>query len=436
MFLHDARNSGRAADVLPDKASIIWNRAIGQSDVTGIAIGGDGTIYVGNADHSLYALDSSDGSEKWSFQAGHSIVGSPAIDSDGNIYVGAKDGYLYCINANGTLRWKYNAQYPISSSPIISPFNAILLTTTSRFYAISPSGISLWNDWLGAGLPYGSISSPAVGSDGTVYSCGSSIIGGPDSLRAFDSDGTLKWSVSIDQVGTSAPAIGDNGVIYCAAGHMAGGGPYGLYAVNPNGTVAWSYSLQDMPYMANPTIGPDGTVYVGCDDYFLYAIRPDGSLKWRFLLTDSMNGSSCAIDGAGMVLANDGSGSVYALSPDGTVKWRLDATPPDRFYRTAVISSGGYIYMPGGDGIVAIGPRVEEQKNDSSGGGSNGGCFLVAATGDSPDGRETCHPRHVWARGLVVPALGLSVLGVALLRNRRGRLGGQADDDGAKPEAW
>ena len=67
------------------------------------AIGSDGTIYVGDYDTNLYAINP-DGSKKWAFKTGSTtthggaVQSSPAIGSDGTIYFGSADNNLYAIN--------------------------------------------------------------------------------------------------------------------------------------------------------------------------------------------------------------------------------------------------------------------------------------------------------------------------------------------------
>ena len=52
-----------------------------------------------------------------------------------------------------------------------------------------------------------------------------------------------------------------------------------LYALYPDGTMKWQYKMT-YGTETNPSIGPDGTIFVGDD--MLYAINPDGTLKWTF----------------------------------------------------------------------------------------------------------------------------------------------------------
>jgi hypothetical protein len=107
------------------------------------------------------------------------------------------------------------------------------------------------------------ISSPAIGSDGTVY------VGSNDSyLYAINPDGTLKWKFETEGSVESSPAIGSDGTVY------VGSRDTHLYAINPDGTLKWKFETEDY-VTSSPAIGDDGTVYVGSDDGYLYAIYSD-----------------------------------------------------------------------------------------------------------------------------------------------------------------
>ena len=84
-----------------------------------------------------------------------------------------------------------------------------------------------------------------------------------------------KWSFQTGYDVDSSPAIGSDGTIY------VGSRDGNLYAINPDGSRKWAFEagrIQD----SSPAIGSDGTIYVGSRDDYLYAINPDGSRKWRF----------------------------------------------------------------------------------------------------------------------------------------------------------
>jgi len=61
----------------------------------------NGTVYVGSRGSYFYAIDATNGIEKWSSQYASTWIGSPAIESNGQIYFGTSDGYsLIGLNAN------------------------------------------------------------------------------------------------------------------------------------------------------------------------------------------------------------------------------------------------------------------------------------------------------------------------------------------------
>ena len=68
---------------------------------------------------------------------------------------------------------------------------------------------------------------------------------------------------------TSSPAIGSDGTIY------VGSYDNNLYAINPDGSKKWTFKTVTVCIL--PAIGSDGTIYVGSRDDYLYAIKPNGS---------------------------------------------------------------------------------------------------------------------------------------------------------------
>jgi hypothetical protein len=66
---------------------------------------------------------------------------------------------------------------------------------------------------------------------------------------------------------SSSPAIGSDGTVYVGSSDKY------LYAINPNGSQKWRFLTGDAVH-SSPAIGTDGTIYVGSDDGYLYAISP------------------------------------------------------------------------------------------------------------------------------------------------------------------
>lgn len=286
------------------------------------AIGGDGTIYVGCEDKSLYALERTTGAIKWSFATGNTIQSSPAIAADGTIYFGSVDAFLYAVNPNGTLKWSLGLGGFVTGSPVIAFDESIYVASQGgNLYKIHPAGSVTWAYDTGFGI----VSSPIVGIDGTVYVTN---LGG--FTVAVKPDGSLKWQQNIGTELYSSPARGYDGTIY------VGSDDNKLHALNPDGSEKWSYATGG--FVDSPaSIGVfGGTVYFGSYDDKLYAVNLDGSLKWEFpTLGDVISGP-----------VNDVSGNIYFGSDDGDFR--------------AVDNAGNLLWQYATNGNVQASPCIGE----------------------------------------------------------------------------
>ncbi|MGW3724415.1 serine/threonine-protein kinase [Streptomyces sp. NPDC000851] len=77
-----------------------------------------GHVHVGSGT-GLYTLDAVTGTPKWRFQAGGDIVGAPSV-AEGRIHFGSTDHLLYTLKADdGRLRWKLATGGEITGSPVV-----------------------------------------------------------------------------------------------------------------------------------------------------------------------------------------------------------------------------------------------------------------------------------------------------------------------------
>jgi outer membrane protein assembly factor BamB len=159
-------------------------------------------------------------------QTGASYVWStPALGPDGTLYVGSTDGNLNALKTDGTLKWSYQTA-----------------------------------SWFGT--------APVIGPDGTIY------VTSDVFLYAVNVDGTLKWKYQTASGSLYSPALGADGAIYMAADAY-------LYALKADGTLKWKYQTPGSEVCTPPTVGADGTIYVGSVDHYIHALNSDGTLKWR-----------------------------------------------------------------------------------------------------------------------------------------------------------
>jgi outer membrane protein assembly factor BamB/tetratricopeptide (TPR) repeat protein len=172
------------------------------------------------------------------------------------------------------------------------------------------------------------LSSPAIGSDGTIYT------GAYDNkVYAFNQNGTKKWEFSTGNSILSSPAIGSDGTIYIGSIDKK------LYAINPDGTKKWEF-LTDNSIHASPALGTDGTVYISSMGNDLYAINPDGTQKWKFAtIGGSYSSPSIGQDGTIYILKD----KLYAINPDGTKKWEYSIYSDS--WSSPAIGPDGIIYV-------------------------------------------------------------------------------------------
>jgi len=317
---------------------------------------------------------------KWKYDTGNVIYySSPAIASDGTIYIGdVSPGIitmgLYAINADGTLKWKYEISNPVFTPAVGLDGTVYVQDNTATLYAVAEDGTEKWSYPLSASHAVGQ-SAPALGSDGTIYV-------GADSVYAINPDGTLKWryfpsgSDAISAI-HSSPAIASDRTILVGAngnfGEFPDSGRAALFAINPDGTLKWRYILEGADFVfSSPAIDSEGTIYIGGetstggDLSFVYAINADGTLKWKYEISGGRPvRSSPAVDVDGTVyvatkISGTAKAELLALYPDGTLRWSYSVEQAD-IYCSPAVGENGLIYFGAENGIFyALNPDGTE----------------------------------------------------------------------------
>jgi outer membrane protein assembly factor BamB len=313
MVLHDVRHTGQSPlSTADNQGAELWRV---QSDWAGTVessavIDKNNIIYFGTKGCQFFALHPN-GTVKWRFQTNGLIWSTPAIAENGTIYVptwGGYPPYLYALSPNGTLKWTFGLY--TTSSPVIGDDGTIYIGDDNQyFHAINPNGTEKWQYTTGNFIQ----SSPAIADDGTIY------VGSADTyLYAFYPNGTLRWRFKTGGWIKSDPSIGVDGTIYVPA--FDGN----LYAINPNGTLKWSADAGNEVIPRAVAIATDGTLYVGTEA--LRAFYPsNGSVKWTCNVGGQMYGTFPAISADGTIYVS-ADGSLVAVNPDGTERWRKQLT--------------------------------------------------------------------------------------------------------------
>jgi len=245
-------------------------------------LGADGTIYFGDSNGKLHAVNSFDGLKQqngiWPANVTtSSIVIPPVIGRDRTIYVGATDGHVYAYDPSGHLVFRTvqdigsimvgmaliekDISVTLPTGVVNTTTIPVLYVVTNQGYLYSLSGIDgsvHWRYRLDGPLR----SAPVVGPDGVIY-VGSSI-----GLIAINDDTDpftprLRFIHPASDVGT--PVIDSNEVIYFMAGEE-------LIAINPNNTPAWK------KYLGSQSDGPltitrDGGLIVVTENTLIYSFE-------------------------------------------------------------------------------------------------------------------------------------------------------------------
>lgn len=342
---------------------------------------------------------------KWSYPIfGVVSEGGIGLDSDGALYAGTSEGFIYAIYPDGTEKWTAHFELPITgykqqqydptlleeidkvaipdsiilsefsdvdnfshSSPTLSNNGDLIYfggQVSGKVYALNSSnGAVEWvfnvheleavrNDKVNYGG--GFVSSPSIGSDGTLY------IGSGDwwgdqwneaqeigidigqifnrhysdkRLYALNPDGSLKWIFTLEETDTfrssifASPSIGLNGDIYFGSFN---GIFYALRDEYDQPQEIWHYAARvetDDPttptyseFWGSAAIGANGTIYIGSNDGYIYAFTPEGEIIWQVKTLNEVY-QSPTIGGAGTIYSGSEDGNIYAIDPSGEIKW-------------------------------------------------------------------------------------------------------------------
>ncbi len=283
-----------------------------------LAIGNDGTVYVGLDNSRIYALEGASGEKKWEFKARGAVRSSPAIANDGTIYFGSDDSRLYALKLDGTKKWEFRTGSRVSSSPAIGDDGTVYVGSwDSNIYAIKPDGSKKWSLKTAGRITN---SSPAIGSDGTIY------IGSDDGkIYAIDKEprkfyvngvenyeAVLKWEFQTGGAVKSSPAIGINGDVYIGSNSSK------MYSLDgQSGVRKWEHNFNKSVY-SSPIVGSDGIVYYGSYNKKFVALNGvTGAKNWEYVTKGNVRFSP-AIDSDGTIYFGSEDRKVYALKTSST----------------------------------------------------------------------------------------------------------------------
>ena len=318
-----ARN---AAASKPGPVVTTWG-GVGNDSANGIAVAGDGSVYLAGVTDSFGA--------------------------------GRTDAVLLKLSDKGRLVWQRTwggNSTEAATGVAVGPDESVYVTgTTSSFgpgnpaflLKFSAAGDLLWQrTWGGINVEFAN--GVAVAGDGSVYITGETLSFGSVReafLVKFSAAGDLLWQEiwgGVLRDIATAVAVGSDGYVYVTGRTESFSSVYEVFLLKfaPDGTLVyqelWSRGKND--FATGIAVAGDGSVYItgawmGGSELFLLKFGPGGNLIWQQLYnaigTDAAQGVAVLADGSVFVAGfTDSSGEglrdelVLKFAPTGDLVWQ------------------------------------------------------------------------------------------------------------------
>jgi len=328
------------------------------AEITGSPTVYDGTVYAGNHDGTVFAVDRITGEQRWTFETDGAVRSAPTVFGS-VVYVGSADGNVYELDRErGTERWRYQTDGPIQGSPAVFDLVLYVGSRDGQVYAFDLlNRTQAWAFETGADI----VSAPLVAE-------GSVLVGDTDgTVYAIDAgDGTSQWQFDADGEIRTAPTtaqevlyLGDrSGTMYAL--DITTGSEFGRLSGDANPD-----SLGDYTAITTPTVIGE-TVFFGNYLGRIYAARISSEVQGTLWNTEGLLAiqSAPAVAG-GHVYVGDVS-RLSALDVDsGEEAWVFDPAEAEQF-RSAPTVFDDTVYVGNDNGtLYAIATEDDTESRDT-----------------------------------------------------------------------
>jgi outer membrane protein assembly factor BamB len=188
-------------------------------------------VYLASMDHSVYAIDPTNGQEIWrSENLGGATVGTPAISEDGKtLYIGTFINELVAINtSNGNILWRFPTEGWVWASPVLDGDVLYFGDIAGNFYAIDRnSQAQFWSLQTESDI----VGTPLLTEDGIYFT------NEAGTLYALTHDGATRWTKNFEATLHTGPVTtGDLILVATDEGGLI------LYAIDSEGSQRWQFS--------------------------------------------------------------------------------------------------------------------------------------------------------------------------------------------------
>lgn len=277
---------------------------------------------------------------RWSVETGAPVWAGIERDADGTLFVGNEQGDLHAIDARGKLRWKFATGKPIRSQPRVIGKHVHVASDSGYLYKLDrAAGTEIWRARVDGGseprIPpnqektrwdrYGS--SVAADAKHLYYASRDK------NLYALDAaSGKEVWRVAAGDLMTATPALHGGNVIFAAFDGK-------VQAVSAlDGKPRWSFDAK-LAVPGDLVIAGD-RVLVGSRSYDLIALdAASGRELWRRYYWFSWIESPPVVRDGVIYTGSSDATHIYAINlADGSLRWKT-SVPGWSWQRTAVNDS-------------------------------------------------------------------------------------------------
>ena len=269
----------------------------------------DGQLIAGGYDFKLYSIDPTTGQLKWTFEgATDKYIASPLV-TDQAIFAPSADGVLYSVDFNGNLLWSYDTEGPLWSQPTTDEAcDCIYLASMDHsVYAIdSATGELKWKTEEQGGAFAGT---PAYGEQDSLF------VGNfNNKLLALNAEnGKTQWEFLTQNWVWSGPALQEN-ILYF--GDLNGD----FYSVDAaSGQQLWKLSPSS-PILGTPLVVAD-KVYYTVEAGIIYAVDTSGAPLWNTTVGGKLYAPPVADGDLILVTPIEGTALLIALNQQGAQQW-------------------------------------------------------------------------------------------------------------------
>lgn len=333
MFQHDPAHTGYTNTTGPTTNNVLWSYQTDSKYFDSSCVIFNNNVFIGLMYHSTYdeflCLDAFTGALKWSYNTDGYIRSSPAV-ANGRVYFGSSE-ILYCLDIyTGAFQWSYNG-ISLSSSPTVVEGKIYFGSSGDQVYCLDAyNGNVLWSYTIDNAV----IFSPAVVS-GKVYI--GSYKGNIYCLDAYS--GEFIWSYSVSM--SSSPTVVEGkvyvgsyrGCIYCLDAY--------------SGDIIWNYMIGSS-ILSTPSVA-NGRAYFGSNNNMVYCLDAlTGKPIWNFSTGDDVISSISVTDV--MIYVGSFDCKIYCLDAYfGDLNWNYNTGD---IIRTSSSIYNGLLYVGSGNGKI------------------------------------------------------------------------------------